>query len=498
MDEAPQEALVEEFLEAPYAFAGVRLVAEVRRDAGHLGPDVETAQAVRVAGRVMRLRRQGRMIFAELRDSSGGIQLWLRADRTRAFDLAAAELVLGDWIGADGVLATTRAGELSVLVDSWVRLAHARRSFGDKWRGVRDPDVRYRQRYVDLWANPGVRERFLARSRMVRALRDELDRRGYVEVETPILQPVASGAAARPFVTHHNALDMDLYLRIAPELYLKRLVVGGIERVFELGRDFRNEGISPRHNPEFTMLEAYEAYGDIGTMRELAEALLVAAARAVLGDTRGETPAGPVDLTPPYRAATMEELVSEALGRTVSLDEPDELVAEALRRGLELTEPEGGRALVALYEELVERELVEPTFVLDFPRSVSPLARAHRSRPARAERFELVVGGRELVNAFSELVDPDDQRARFEDQLRQRSLGDAEAMAYDADYVRALEYGLPPTGGLGLGVDRLAMLLTGQTHIKEVILFPTLRPEPTESEDPIGLARALEDGASGR
>lgn len=475
----------------PYAFGGVESVDAVRRRSEGLAPDTVTDQQVRVAGRILRLRRQGRMAFGELRDASGAIQLWLRADRTQAFSTLADSLVLGDWVGVDGVIATTRTGERSVLVDRIQLLAHARRSFGDKWRGVRDPDVRYRQRYVDLWANPGVRERFLARSRLVRALRDELDARGFVEVETPILQPIASGAAARPFVTHHNALDMDLYLRIAPELYLKRLVVGGIERVFELGRDFRNEGISPRHNPEFTMLEAYQAYGDIDAMRELTEGLLASAARAVFGSTRGENELGVVDLTPPFRAATMEDLVSEAVGERVSLDEPARLLDLARRFDLAVLEPEAGRALVALYEELVEPRLIEPTFVLDFPESVSPLARRHRSRPGRVERFELVVGGRELVNAFSELNDPDEQRARFEEQARQRRAGDDEAMAYDADYVRALEYGLPPTGGLGLGVDRLAMLLTGQRHIKEVILFPTLRPEAGSSESDVD-----EDGAS--
>lgn len=486
MVEEPQEATPGE-LNPPYHYEGVTPIAAARERMADLAPDTITESAVRVAGRLLRWRRQGKMAFGELRDSSGAVQVWFRADRSAAFDLAVERLVLGDWIGVDGVLATTRVGERSILVDRWQLLAHARHSFGDKWRGVRDPDVRFRQRYVDLWANAGVRERFLARSAIVRALREELQGLGFVEVETPILQPIASGAAARPFVTHHNALDMDLYLRIAPELYLKRLVVGGLERVFELGRDFRNEGISPRHNPEFTMLEAYEAYGDLTTMRSLTERLLARAAEAVFGATRGETELGEVDLTPPFRAATMEELVSAALGEEVSLERPEVLAKAAEQHGLELLEPDAGRALVALYEELVEPTLNEPTFVLDFPRSVSPLARDHRSRPGRVERFELVVGGRELVNAFSELNDPDVQRERFLEQARQRQAGDEEAMAFDADFVRALEYGLPPTGGLGLGVDRLVMLLTGQRQIKEVLLFPTLRPEPggdSEDEEP--------------
>jgi lysyl-tRNA synthetase class 2 len=476
--EEPQEATPGE-LNPPYHYEGVTPIAAARERMADLAPDTITESAVRVGGRLLRWRRQGKMAFGELRDSSGAVQVWFRADRSEAFDLAVERLVLGDWIGVDGVLATTRVGERSILVDRWQLLAHARHSFGDKWRGVRDPDVRFRQRYVDLWANAGVRERFLARSAIVRALREELHGLGFVEVETPILQPIASGAAARPFVTHHNALDMDLYLRIAPELYLKRLVVGGLERVFELGRDFRNEGISPRHNPEFTMLEAYQAYTDLEGMMELMEQLVARAAEAAVGSTRVEVAGAVVDLTPPFRRATMEELVGERVGMKVALEEPAQLRELVRAHGLDVQPDTPGRLLLALYEELVEPFLVDPIFVTEFPKEVSPLARDHRdpARAGRVEQFDLVIVGRELGTAYSELNDPDEQRRRFLAQLQARRRGDEEAMPLDEEFLRALEYGMPPTGGLGLGIDRLVMLLTDAPHIKEVILFPTLRPE---------------------
>jgi len=468
--------------EIPYRVDGIVPVASVRAHFPELAPDSRTGERVRLAGRLMRLRRQGRLVFADLVDSSGRMQLLVAADRTTDFEDFAKHRVLGDWVSVAGEVVTSRAGELSVAVEEWQLLAHARRGFGDKWRGVTDPDLRYRQRYVDLWANPEVRDRFLARSRVVAAIRAELAQRGFVEVETPLLQPTASGANARPFVTHHHALDTDLYLRIAPELYLKRLVIGGFERVFELGRDFRNEGISPRHNPEFTMLEAYQAYTDLEGMMELMEQLVARAAEAAVGATRVEVGGTVVDLTPPFRRATMEELVGERIGTKVALEEPEQLRQLVRAHGLQVEPDTPGRLLLALYEELVEPFLVEPIFVTEFPKEVSPLARDHRdpARVGRVEQFDLVIVGRELGTAYSELNDPDEQRRRFLDQLEARNRGDEEAMPLDEEFLRALEYGMPPTGGLGLGIDRLVMLLTNAPHIKEVILFPTLRPEQAQ------------------
>jgi lysyl-tRNA synthetase class 2 len=391
---------------------------------------------------------------------------------------AFTSLSLGDWIGVTGQVMTTRRGELSVSVDSWVLLAATRRPFPDKWHGISDPDVRYRQRYVDLWVSEEA-EALRTRSRIVSLTRRWLEDRGFIEVETPTFHPIPGGAAAKPFVTHHNALDMDLFLRIAPELYLKRLVVGGFEKVFELARVFRNEGLSPRHNPEFTMLELYQAYADYGDMMRLTEELVSYLALEVLGDTKLRYDDRELDLTAPWRRASMTDLIEEHAGGRVDVRMPaDELRRICEERGVRLEDGWGpGKLILELYEKTTESNLWGPVFVTDYPKEVSPLARDHRELPDMVERFEAIVAGRELMNAFSELVDPDEQRARFEDQARARDAGDEEAMGVDEDYVRALEYGLPPTGGLGIGIDRLVMLLTGMTTIRDVILFPTLRPE---------------------
>ncbi len=374
----------------------------------------------------------------------------------------------------------TRTGELSVQVNGWVLLAEARRSFGDKWRGIADVDLRYRQRYADLWANPDTRRTLLLRSRAVALIRRWLDERGFVEVETPLLHPIPGGAAARPFVTHHNALDVDLYLRIAPELYLKRLVVGGFERVFEIGRVFRNEGLSPRHNPEFTMLELYQAYADYTDLMVLTEELVAYLATELCGTTTLTYAGRELDLTAPWRRATISELIAEHAGLEVDLDTPvEKLRAICDDRDIPYRDDWGpGKLLLEIYEKTTEAQLWGPVFVTDYPKEVSPLARDHRSRPGLVERFEPIVAGRELGNAFSELVDPAEQRLRFEAQAAARAAGDEEAMAVDEDYLRALEYGLPPTAGLGIGVDRLVMLLSGAEAIRDVIAFPTLRPEP--------------------
>ncbi len=395
-------------------------------------------------------------------------------------------LPLGTWIGVEGTVMRTRRGELSVKVRDWVTLAVAARPFPDKWRPVDDPEMRLRQRYADLWVNDEARRTFVLRSRVVSLMRRWLEERGFMEVETPLLHPIPGGALATPFTTHHNALDQDLYLRIAPELYLKRLVVGGFERVFEIGRVFRNEGLSTRHNPEFTMLELYQAFADYDDVMALTEELVAHLARELLGTTVLSYGDRELDLTTPWRRARMADLVTAEIGVPVSVDMPvEELRAVAAAHDVALPDGAGpGKVLLEIYEKTTEATLWGPVFVTDYPEEVSPLSRAHRDRPGEVERFEAIVAGRELCNAFSELTDPVVQRERFEDQARLKAAGDSEAMVVDDDYVRALEYGLPPTGGLGIGIDRLVMLLADASSIRDVVLFPTLRPEVREEAPP--------------
>jgi lysyl-tRNA synthetase class 2 len=462
----------------PYRYEPTATAAELIAEYPDLPAGEGTGRTVSVAGRLMLRREMGKLAFGDLRQSSGSIQLFAGASWTADFD-GFTHLSLGDWIGATGEVVRTRTGELSVRVGDWVKLATARRSFGDKWRGIADVDLRYRQRYADLWANEGSRDTFLLRSRALSLTRRWLEDRGFIEVETPVLHPIPGGGFAEPFITHHNALDLDLYLRVAPELYLKRLVVGGLERVFEVARVFRNEGVSTRHNPEFTMLELYQAYADYGDIMELVEELVAYLAHTLVGTTKITYAGRPLDLTPPWRRATMLELIGEHAGVDVDLETPiDEL--RAIASGLDIpTEASWGpgKLIVEIYEKTTEAALWEPTFVMDYPMEVSPLSRDHRSKPGFVERFEAIIAGRELCNAFSELLDPDEQLRRFEAQATAKAAGDVEAMGVDADYVRALEYGLPPTGGLGIGMDRLVMLLADVEAIRDVVLFPTLRPE---------------------
>jgi lysyl-tRNA synthetase class 2 len=462
----------------PYRFDVTDRAAELQERHAALEDGAETGEIVSVAGRVMLHRPQGKLAFATLRDSSGEVQLFALSKVLDDFE-GFGKLSLGDWIGATGEVVKTKRGELSVKIASWTMLAETRRSFGDKWKGVADVDLRYRQRYVDLWANPSSREVFLTRSRVVSLTRRWLEDRGFIEVETPVFHPIPGGALARPFVTHHNALDLDLYLRIAPELYLKRLVVGGLERVFEIGRVFRNEGLSTRHNPEFTMLELYQAYGDYHDAMALTEELVAHLAQAICGTTQLTYGGKPLDLTPPWRRASLTELVEERTGALLDVRmDLAEVQRVAREHGVEPKDGWGtGKLILEIYEKTTEHELWDPTFVIDYPQEVSPLARPHRELPGMVERFEAIIAGRELANAFSELLDPDDQRERFEHQATQKAAGDAEAMAIDEDYLRALEYGLPPTAGLGVGIDRLVMLLCDVASIRDVILFPTLRPE---------------------
>jgi lysyl-tRNA synthetase class 2 len=464
----------------PYRFEVTDRVGSILAEFHHLADGEETDRTVTVAGRVMLLRDQGRLAFATLREGSSGdeIQLFALSKVLEGFE-DFVKLNLGDWIGATGQVVRTKRGELSIKVTSFVPLAQARRGFGDKFHGITDTDLRYRQRYADLWANPEAAVALRARSRAISLIRRWLEDRDFVEVETPVLQHVASGAAATPFTTHHNALDVDLKLRIAPELFLKRLVVGGFERVYEIGRVFRNEGISTRHNPEFTMLELYQAYADYTDMMALVEDLVAHLATELHGTTTLTYDDRELDLSTPWRRASMVELIEDAIGVRLDVRQPiEEVRAVATEHGVEVEESWGtGKLILEIYEKTTEHGLWGPIFVTDYPEEVSPLSRAHRELPGVTERFEAIVAGRELCNAFSELVDPDVQRARFEDQARQKDAGDHEAMALDEDYLRAMEYGLPPTGGLGIGIDRLIMLLTGTTSIRDVVLFPTLKPE---------------------
>ena len=434
---------------------------------------------VRVAGRLTGRRLQGRLAFADLQDASGRIQLFLRADMLgedvfRAF----ADADLGDFFGAEGVVCKTRAGEVSVRPEHLELLAKALRPLPAKWHGLHAPEMRHRQRYLDLVANPEVRENFIRRSRMISAVRRYLDQRGFLEVETPVLHPVAAGAAARPFRTHHHALNMELHLRIALELHLKRLIVGGLDAVYEIGRVFRNEGVSTRHNPEFTMLECYQAYADYTDMMELTEGLFAVAAQTVRGALAVRWQGRDIDLSPPWRRLSMVDALAARGLDPLATRGAHEARALAERAGVAVS-PAATRAQVvdALVDHLVLPDLVQPTFLIDHPLELSPLAKARPDDRRLALRFEAIVGGMEMANAFSELNDPDEQRERFRLQAEERAAGNEEAQPLDEDYIRALEHGMPPTGGLGVGMDRLAMLLCDTASIRDVIFFPLLRPQ---------------------
>ena len=472
----------------PVRFERDATAAELRERFAELAAGAATGETVRLAGRVMGERRHGGVAFADLRDETAEVQLMVNRDSIGAEAMEDfSELDLGDWIGVEGEVITTRRGELSVLVGSFELLAKSLRALPDRRHGLTDPDARYRQRHLDLIVDEPARRRFEIRSQVIATTRAVLLERGFREVETPVLLSQAGGAAARPFITHHNALDLDMYLRIALELPLKRLIVAGMDRVFEIGRVFRNEGLDTRHQPEFTMLEAYQAFADYRDMMELTEAIISTAATAANGTTVVSVGGHEVELAPPWRRAPMAELIKESAGVEMHPSMPlDDARAVADRLGVEWLDRWGpGKIMAEISDAASEPKLIEPTFVIDHPREVSPLARAHRDDPELSERFELIVAGRELANAYSELNDPVDQAARFAVEARRQAAGDEEAEPADEDYVRALEYGLPPTGGLGIGLDRLVMLLTGIETIRDVILFPTLRPlADPEAEGP--------------
>jgi len=473
----------------PDRFARSATAAELQGRFGALEPGAETAVVESVAGRVMLRRNMGKLIFLTIQDVTGNLQLFVsKGDLgAEAFD-AVADIDLGDWVGAQGEVITTRKGELSVRVASLTLLTKALRPLPDKWRGLSDTDTRYRQRYVDLIVNEEARHTFRVRHQAVRSLRAQLDEEGFVEVETPVLQIEAGGAAARPFVTHHNALDQTMYLRIALELHLKRLVVGGIERIYEIGRVFRNEGISTRHNPEFTMVEVYWALANYDDMMALTERMICRAAADAIGgyqvahpDRAGAT----IDLTPAWPRRKVTELITDFTGETVSVhDDVDDLRRVCDRLEVSYEPWWGpGKLVYAIFDKKVEEQLGHdrPMFAYEYPTEVSPLAKPTPGDPDNTDRFELFIGGKELANGYSELNDPVRQRAMFEMEVAAAEHGDDEAArTVDEDYLRALEYGLPPTGGLGVGIDRVAMLLSGQPSIREVILFPTLRPESAE------------------
>ena len=430
-----------------------------------------------VAGRLMALRTHGKAIFANIEDVSGRIQIYIKSNKVGedAFKLF-SKIGVGDILGVSGLIFRTRTGEVTVFVEEFSLLCKSVRSLPEKWHGLKDVEVRYRKRYLDLIVNPSVREIFIKRSKVVQSIRNFLDNRGFLEVQTPIMQPIPGGATARPFITHHNTLHRDLYLRIATELYLKRLIVGGLEKVYELGCDFRNEGISTKHNPEFTMLELYEAYGDYYSMMTITEELIIYVIKNVFGSLEVEYQGNKINFTPPWKRISMCKVIEEVSGINIEKILQKDFDKIIKKHGLNIKgKINRGEITNELFEKYVEPTLIQPTFIFDYPLEISPLSKQKKDNPGLVERFELFVNSMELANAFTELNDPAEQKRRFEEQVAKRKAGDMESHFMDEDYIEALEYGMPPTGGLGIGIDRLMMLLTNSDSIKEVILFPQLK-----------------------
>ena len=490
---ALQEAGNDPFQKTKYpqdAFA-----ADIKKEYDYLAAEEETDRMVCMAGRMMSKRVMGKASFADLRDASGNIQLYVRRDVIGEEEYAGfKKFDIGDVIGIKGQVFRTKMGEISIRCTEVVLLAKSLLPLPEKFHGLKDQELRYRQRYVDLIMNPEVRRTFEIRSRFIRFMRSYLDQRNYMEVETPVLNTIAGGAAARPFITHHNTLDLDMYMRIATELPLKRLIVGGIDRVYEIGRIFRNEGMDPKHNPEFTTVELYQAYADFHDMMDIAEGILSGAAKEILGSYQVKWQGEDIDLTPGWRRLTMVDAVKEYTGVDFGVITDDaEAVAAAKAIGVELADTADktwGNALYACFDQKVEEQLIQPTFITMYPVEVSPLTKRSPEDPRLTERFELFICHSELANAYSELNDPIDQRARFEKQLELRDRGDDETEMMDEDFLTALEYGMPPTGGMGMGIDRCVMMLTGSDTIREVILFPTMKPLDTPKKQEKAAAKA--------
>ena len=443
-------------------------------------------QPVVLAGRLMTIRSHGKTAFANLRDLSGDIQVYFRQDVMGEEAYKYVKMLdMGDLVGIEGHVFKTQKGEITVKVNKLTLLSKSLRPLPEKWHGLKDTELRYRQRYVDLIVNPSVRETFVKRTKIVAKIREYLNRNQFMEVETPMMHAIPGGAAARPFITHHNALDIDIYMRISPELYLKRLIVGGLERVYEINRSFRNEGVSIRHNPEFTMMESYQAYGNFEDAIALTEGIVSYCAKEVLGTTKINYQGMDIDLTPPWNRITMQEGIKQYTGEDFdAVESLSEARAIADRLNVEYGDADGiGKIMNLCFEEYVEENLMQPTVVYGHPVEISPLAKQNREKPLTTERFEIFIYGRELANGYSELNDPIDQKQRFESQLKEREAGDDEAHRMDEDFVTALEYGLPPTAGLGIGIDRLVMFLTDSASIRDVLLFPLMKPEVAKQEE---------------
>src|SRR5574341_610434 len=461
----------------PYSFQRTHLSSEIIRNFETL---TQNSQNVKIAGRIVAFRFHGKTSFFHLLDNNGKIQVYLKKDDLGEEKFSLLDLFdIGDIVGVSGTVFKTKTGEITVRATDLVMLSKSLRPLPEKWHGLQDKELRYRQRYLDLIATPGVKEIFLKRAKITKAIRNFLDENGFVEVETPILQPIYGGASARPFKTYHNALGTDLYLRIADELYLKRLIVGGMEKVYEFCKDFRNEGMGRNNNPEFTMIELYWAYADYNNVMELTEYMVFAVAKEALGTSSITFQGDKIDLTPPWKRVSLFDSIKEKIGKDLSGKNASEVfeIACDLNLNAKLEKNNRGKLIEAIFEEKVQPGLIQPTFVTDYPLEISPLAKRHRANPNLTERFEAYIHGLEIGNAFSELNDPIDQRERFEEQMKLRALGDEEAQVLDEDFLKALEQGMPPCGGLGIGIDRLTMLLTDCTSIREVILFPQMKPE---------------------
>jgi len=459
----------------PHRFETTHQAKDVKREFEKIG-QAPSDEHVSVAGRIMLHRDMGKLIFVHLQDRTDRIQLFFSQKDTQHFEHL-KHIEMGDIIGARGAVFRTKTGEITIKVDNYELLAKGLKPMPEKYHGVKDTELRYRKRYLDLLYNEESKQTFIHRAKIIRELRSFLDSQGFIEVDTPILQPMYGGAAARPFVTHHNALDMQLYLRISDELYLKRLIIGGLEKVYEICRNFRNEGIDTTHNPEFTLVEWYQAYADYHVMMAQAEELLARMTQAVHGKLFFKFQDNTIDMKPPFARIRMVDAIKEHAKLDVEDMSEQEILFECRNRKIDVPQQTWGHAVLALFEEYAEKKLMQPTFIIDYPWETSPLTKKHRKDPRYVERFELFINGWEVANAYSELSDPRDQRMRFEKQAEDAKKGDDEAHPTDEDFLEAMEYGMPPTGGIGIGIDRVVMLLTGNESIRDVILFPTLRPD---------------------